>query len=462
MEIIQEPREEARSQTARELDPRWLLVKRIAHSAAFNRSDRLSTLLLFVSKMHIAGRDDEINEHLIGTEVFRRAPSFDSGADSIVRSHATRLRQRLETYFAAEGSNEPIRVEIPRGGYVPRFFPIDQASQSVPAASLAIRGSAQFEPDKQSSPKTEKQLPIPDPQFATKKQTWTIPFVAGLLLSLFVVMAIVHLRRDAVLSSERSPRVDQSILEKRFWSDLLSDRGRTLVLTGDSGLVLYETFANREISLPDYIAGTYRASDSAAPGDIHSYEKDFASRRYTSVADLSLALRLSHLPQWSDDHSKVMFARDLRPADVANSNLILIGSRQADPWVSLLDTTMNFVLTPDGAGHFYFLNRHPNSDEQSKYIPSQPGNATADSSAYALICYRPNNPGMGKMLLLSGLWMSGTEAAGNFILDHQQFSSFLATIARPDGSIPPFELLVQIRSLAGDAVSASIIARRVG
>jgi len=69
---------------------------------------------------------------------------------------------------------------------------------------------------------------------------------------------------------------------------------------------------------------------------------------------------------------------------------------------------------------------------------------------------------MGKVLLLSGLWMSGTEAAGRFILDHQQFGAFLSTIVRPDGSIPPFELLVQIRSLAGNAVSSSIIARRIG
>jgi hypothetical protein len=58
--------------------------------------------------------------------------------------------------------------------------------------------------------------------------------------------------------------------------------------------------------------------------------------------------------------------------------------------------------------------------------------------------------------------MSGTEEAGNFVLDHRQFADFLSTIVKPDGSVPPFELLVQIRSLAGNAVSSSIVAQRVG
>lgn len=122
---------------------------------------------------------------------------------------------------------------------------------------------------------------------------------------------------------------------------------------------------------------------------------------------------------------------------------------------------MNFVLTPDNSGHFYFLNRRPVSGEKEIYAPSKPG-SMSDSSVYALICYRPNIPGMSKVLLLSGLWLSGTQAAGDFVLNDREFSHFLASIVKPDGSIPPFELLVQIRSVAGNALNYSIVARRVG
>ena len=43
------------------------------------------------------------------------------GEDSIVRSQARFLRQRLEEYFATEGRDEPIRLTIPKGSYVPEF-----------------------------------------------------------------------------------------------------------------------------------------------------------------------------------------------------------------------------------------------------------------------------------------------------------------------------------------------------
>jgi hypothetical protein len=58
----------------------------------------------------------------------------------------------------------------------------------------------------------------------------------------------------------------------------------------------------------------------------------------------------------------------------------------------------------------------------SLYVPVR----MSDSSVYALICYRPNIPGMSKVLLLSGLWLSGTQAAGEFVLNHREFSRFLA------------------------------------
>ena len=52
---------------------------------------------------------------------FGGSQDYDSAVDGIVRSQASRLRQRLEMYFEQEGSNEPVQIVIPRGGYVPIF-----------------------------------------------------------------------------------------------------------------------------------------------------------------------------------------------------------------------------------------------------------------------------------------------------------------------------------------------------
>jgi len=441
-------------------DERWMLAKRVARSATFTRSDRLSKLLLYVCRMHIAGRDEEINEQRIGIDIFRRSPSFDSGSDSIVRSHATRLRQRLELYFTTEGRAEALRVEIPRGGYTPRFFavqlevlidasPFPSLAEDLNSPSRSLPEVASVETSAGASPPRRGNI-----------GKWAIAFLAGMIVAPVLIGLTLHFSRPAVLQVWKKSS-EQSRVEKTFWNSLFADGNRTLVVTGDSGLVLYETFQRQEVTLPDYISGNYQASANSQEPTYSPWQKDLPTRRYTSVADLDLAIRLSRLPQWDDQRAEVVFARDLRAADASKSNLVLIGSRQANPWVSLVDQSMNFTLASDGDGRFYFLNRHPMKGEQPFYLPSQIGSGTSDSSVYALICYRPNSPGMGKILLLSGLWQSGTETAGKYVMGDRQFVEFLSRIAKGDGSIPGFELLVQVRSVAGNAFTSSIIASRV-
>jgi hypothetical protein len=364
-----------------------------------------------------------------------------------------------------EGIHEPLHLEIPRGGYVPRFFPPEPKASLEDSAAVALGALLTSNDDF-----TSDSLGAATSPAVVRHARSSIHLMARPLLGIAIALAVVaiaavnYLHREYLFHSSTAAAGSQSNAEEKFWASLFTASRPTLVVPGDSGLVLYETVAKREISISDYISGRYLDAPTATTGqtDTQALERDLAAHRYTSVVDLDLSVRLSHLPQWTDEHAKVVFARDLRPADAMRSNLILIGSRTANPWVGLVDGSMNFVLTADQHGHFYYLNRHPKVGEKTAYVPSRPGSATADSSVYGLIYYRPGTSGMSSILVVSGLWMSGTEATGNFVLDHRQFAQFLSTIARPDGTIPPFELLVQLRSLADNAVSSSIIARRVG
>src|SRR5271156_2376955 len=104
-------------------DPRWELVERIVASPSFIKSPRLCSFLMYICELSLRGRADEINELNIGEALFDRAPNYDPSMDGIVRSHASRLRQRLDQYFSEEGAQEPIRLLIPKGGYMPVFEP---------------------------------------------------------------------------------------------------------------------------------------------------------------------------------------------------------------------------------------------------------------------------------------------------------------------------------------------------
>ncbi len=113
-------------------------VGRVLSSACFARSDRTSKLLRFLVERQLEGRENELKESVIGVEVFGRRPDYDPKVDSTVRTEATRLRARLNKYYSTEGSQNPIVIDLPKGGYVPSFRQPD----SVPDVQRA--GSKRF------------------------------------------------------------------------------------------------------------------------------------------------------------------------------------------------------------------------------------------------------------------------------------------------------------------------------
>ena len=96
-------------------------LERVLESPGFARNERLSRFLRFVVERHLEGKDQELKESVIAIEVFGRRPDFDPQRDPVVRTEAGRLRSRLSEYYVDEGKNDPLVIELPRGGYVPRF-----------------------------------------------------------------------------------------------------------------------------------------------------------------------------------------------------------------------------------------------------------------------------------------------------------------------------------------------------
>jgi len=430
-------------------DERWQLVQRIAHSASLGRSEQLTRLLIYVCRMAISNRSSELSEQTIGVGLFGRTPDYDPGVDGIVRSHATRLRHRLKTYFDTEGAAEPVVIEIPRGAYVPYF---------IPRETMETEPVAVHPPPRPPELLLEQTVPSQN-----SWRQWLTPFLL-LLAAIICIDFCFHLLWNGGLHHS-SRDAEQSKIEKSFWNTLFPANGRTLMVPGDSGLVLYSWATKQNFTLADYINGSYRDPQHMPSGHSvppPSFLLDLASRRYTSMVDLNLITQLSHLPQWSPERTETVFARDLTPSTAQNSNLILIGSRQANPWISLVEPKLNFYLIPDGKGGFNFLNRHPRAGEQSIYGPGPDGEQRGVNVVYGQVAYLPNPGGQGMILVLGGLWMSGTQSAGNFVLNRSQFRAWLQSIARKDASIPSFELLIRTENLGGSAGSFSILTSRVG
>lgn len=93
----------------------------ILASSAFSNSDRLRRFLRFLVDRALAGQTDDLKEYTIGLEVFDRDTSYDPRVDSTVRVHAGKLRDRLREYYLGEGNTAAVRIDVPKGTYVPVF-----------------------------------------------------------------------------------------------------------------------------------------------------------------------------------------------------------------------------------------------------------------------------------------------------------------------------------------------------
>jgi len=111
-------------------------MRRVTQSPAFTNAARSQRFLTWVVEQTLAGQTDSIKEVVLGIEVFDRPAGFDPRADTIVRVEAGKLRKRLREYYETDGATDPLRIEIPKGAYVPEFHPA-QGRQSSDRRSLS-------------------------------------------------------------------------------------------------------------------------------------------------------------------------------------------------------------------------------------------------------------------------------------------------------------------------------------
>ena len=96
-------------------------LERLAASHCFRKAERCLRLLRYITNVTLAGRGAEIKEYALGVTVLDRPASYDPRTDPVVRLEARRLRLKLAEYYQAEGLDDPVVIDLPKGGYVPDF-----------------------------------------------------------------------------------------------------------------------------------------------------------------------------------------------------------------------------------------------------------------------------------------------------------------------------------------------------
>ena len=116
-------------------------AEKILQSGPLVRTNRARKLFQYIIEQTLVGNAKRLKQYSIATEALGRGSDFDPDTDPIVRLEASKLRRVLEDYYLRSGSNDPIRISIPKGSYVPTFELVDWKSVdpglTAPARSIS-------------------------------------------------------------------------------------------------------------------------------------------------------------------------------------------------------------------------------------------------------------------------------------------------------------------------------------
>ena len=111
---LESPAEEMRAAEVAE-------VAAVLESPLFQRAAGISQVLRYLCRMYFEGRSSEVKEYTIAVEALGRKPDFDPQSDAIVRVDLYNLRKRLQKYYASEGREHAVHIQLPAGSYAPEF-----------------------------------------------------------------------------------------------------------------------------------------------------------------------------------------------------------------------------------------------------------------------------------------------------------------------------------------------------
>jgi len=396
-------------------DARWALIERIAASQHLKPSARLCDFLFYVSDCAIREAPEEATEQQIGIRIFHRHPGYNSSEDSIVRTHARLLRQKLAAYFAEEGIGEEFVVDIPKGHYLPVFHPRSEQARTALGEIKPIPA------------------PLPTtPEIRPRFIQWK--WIALFLFLLISVACALFLWHPWTRASPSQSAVD------KFWSPFFTD---------DPPLVIY----SNAVFVGDSTNGLRNAHLQEQQGAL---ETDKYVDTYTGIGELASVYALTTLFDAHQAHFILKRSLLMTWDEAKAKNLIFIGSTAENPSLRVFKSTTDFTLTagPDFVG---FVNHHPKPGEPALYSrPEHP--LTKD---YAVVAILPGLQPGKRMLIFSGLTTFGTQAAVEYVCRPDSAADLLRQITGPRGEIRPFEALLETTMGGGVPLETHLVTIRV-
>jgi hypothetical protein len=417
------------------VDPREALVERI-RTGPLKNSRRLQQLFAYLCDRALRAPEDHVSEDQIGVAVFDRLSGYDTSVDTIVRVQVSQLRRKLEHYFLADGRDEPIVIDLPKGSYLPLFRSRVEEPVVLP--------STPAEPTAGVAPR------VIEPRSAVRRPWWAV-------MALLVVLCGALIFENARLRQAAGPATPYLA---HFWGQFLENRRTTHVVLSDSSVSLLAEALRKPVTLGEYRRASYpwTLSDSL-PADprMKTLLQNAAIKGFTTSHDARAARDISAICGRYGQTPNVVSARDLQVDPATAENLILLGSRRANPWMEPFEPALNFKYQFDEARRAASVaNSSPQAGEAAVY--------TVDWSrrSYCVVAFVPRPHGTGNALLVLSADFLAAGAGGQLIASEQAMAGLYSRLGVAlSGRVPHFEVLLRADLAGNAATNYEVVAHRV-
>jgi hypothetical protein len=402
---------------------------RIFQSKTFRSSDVLRHLLSYLIDASLAGTSDDLKEYTIAVDALGKPATYDPRQESAVRMQVGRLRQKLAEYYRAEGFDDPVIVDLPKGGFTVVFEP----------------RKAPFE-----------QIVLPEPPGTKPRE---IAIAAALVLALAAAAWFGVRDRNAekqIARNAAASDVPWTPEIRQLWEPLLASNRPLVVCIATPLSVSIPGFGFvREFGVNDW-EDVAKSKGIAALKDALRAPALQPSFGYTGVGTASAALLLGQFLGARQKSVVVTRSNLLSLPELMEENVLFLGPLTGAREIRALRVDQEILLEPGG-----IRNLHPRGGEPA-FIPEGPGaKGPEDLDTYSLISVVPGIRGKGEILSLSGNQISSVTAGAQALTDPSVARMLVSRMKTPSGGIPRyFQVVLRVRSMDGVPTEISYVFHR--
>ncbi len=399
-------------------------VERLLQSKIFESSEVHRRLLQYLADKTLAGSADRLKEYTVGLEAFGKPPSYDPRQDSIVRLQAGRLRQKLLAYYQDEGREDPVHIDLPKGGF---------RLSIEPAAAVGQAGAA-------SRPRPRTVIAL------------AAALVLAIGVAVYSTIGMVGLKRQLAPAAERwSPELEQ------LWAPFLQSDRPLLVCLGTPLFVRIPSLGFfRDPKANDW-EEVGKSERMAAVRNALRDSQAIPWYAFTGAGEASGAFLLARL--LSNRKEQLLLTRSnlLSWQEIVDSDVVFVGPPKFNLQLQGAPLAQDIVVEPEG-----IRNLRPKDGEPEFLKDRIVAGKQSEGETHALISRTPGSSGVGEFLVLAGNASADTFAAAQWLTQPRRARELTNRLRQPSGEIPRhFQVVLKVAFKHGIPVQSSYVFHHV-